>query len=270
VDERPARARPAGIRLTVPTLAALATFVQDVLVARAFPDEPAAVFVPSDRSVRRVGLALEPAPGLAEWVDAERLDAVFLHRPWGVEDGGLPPDVGVVASHAPFDHRLTVGANPDLARDLALRNPLPFGEKEGRAIGMTGDVEPVDPAALIGRITQLFDGVDDVLPGRANAIRRVAVAGAMTDALVWEAAARGAALYVTGQIRQPGLRAAAETGIGVVAVGHARGERYGLALLAGMIGRHFAGEVACVIQPRGTGRAHLPATDGHPPAPLDP
>jgi putative NIF3 family GTP cyclohydrolase 1 type 2 len=270
VDERRSVLRRAGLLLTAPALAVLAAFVEEVLDARAFPDEPPAVVIPSHRPVRRLGLALEPAPGLAKWTDAERLDALFLHRPWGAADAGLPPDVGVLASHAPFDHRLTVGANPDVARGLALRDPRPFGERDGRAIGMMGDVEPADPAALIGRVTQLFGGVDDVLPGRADAVRRVAVVGAMTDALVREAAAVGAELYITGQARQPGLRAAAETGLGIVAVGHARGERYGLRLLAGMIERHFAGRMDCVVHPRGTGRAHPRGRDGHPPAPMVP
>lgn len=254
----------------MPTPAALAAFLEELLDARAFPDEPPTIFSPSERPVSRLGLALEPGPGLAGWVDADRLEAVFLHRPWGAADAGLPAEVGVLASHAPFDHRLTVGANPDLARDLALRGPRPFGERDGRAIGMMGDVEPADPAALIGRIARLFGGVDDVLPGRVDAIRRVAVAGGMTDALVREAAADGAALYVTGQVRQPGLRAAAETGIGIVAVGHARGERYGLRRLADAIERRFAGEAACVLDPRGTGPAHPPRRDGHPPAPMRP
>lgn len=254
----------------MPTLAALAAFLDDLLDAHAFAGEPSAVFIPSGRPVRRLGLALEPGAELAGWVDADHLDAVFLHRPWGVADANLPLDAGVLASHAPFDHRLTVGPNPDLARDLALRDPRPFGEKDGRAIGMIGDVEHADPATIIGRITRLFGGVDDVRPARADAIRRVALAGAMTDVLVREAAADGADLYVTGQVRQPGLRAAAETGLGIVAVGHARSETYGLRLLADAIGRRFAGQVACVLDPRGTGPAHPPRRDGHPPAPTRP
>lgn len=254
----------------MPTLAALAAFVDKLLDARAFPGEPPPVFVPSGRPVRRLGLALEPGAELARWVDADRLDAVFLHRPWDVADAGLPSDVGVLASHAPFDHRLTVGANPDLARGLALRDPRPWGEKDGRAIGMMGDGEAADPAALIGRITALFGGVDAVLPGRADAVRRVALAGAMTDALVREAAAGGAQLYVTGQLRPPGLRAAGETGMGIVAVGHARSEIYGLRLLADAIERRFAGGIACVLDPRGTVPAHPPRRDGHPPAPILP
>ncbi len=254
----------------MPALAALAAFIGETTDARAFAGEPPVVFIASDRPVRRLGLALEPGPGLAEWVDADRLDAVFLHRPWGVADAGLPPDIGVLASHARFDHRLTVGANPDLARDLRMRDPHPFGEKDGRPLGMTGDVEAADPAMLITRITHLFGGVDEVLPGRTESIHRVALAGAMTDALVREAAARGAQMYVTGQVRQPGLRAAADTGIGIVAVGHARGEVYGLRLLAAAIEGRFAGQVACVLEPRGTGPAHPPRRDGHPPAPNHP
>lgn len=254
----------------MPALAALADFIGELLDARAFPDDPPTLFVPSEHEVRRLGMALEPAPGLADWVDAERLDAIFLHRPWGVEDAGLDADVGVLASHAPFDHRLTVGYNPDLARDLGLLDPRPFGEQEGRAIGMIGDVEPADAAELIDLVAHLFGGLDEVLPGRMRTIPRVAVAGAMTDALVREAAARGADLYLTGQMRQPGRRAAAETGICVAAVGHARGERYGLRLLGGMIERRFAGQVTCVLRPRGTGRAGPPADDGHPPAPIGP
>ncbi|HLM67834.1 MAG TPA: hypothetical protein VK358_09915, partial [Longimicrobium sp.] len=125
----------------MPTLATLAAFIDELLETCAFPGEPPRAFIPSGRPVQRLGLALEPEPGLARWVDADGLDAVFLHRPWGVADAGLPKDVGVLASHAPFDHRLTAGANPDLARDLGLRDPRPFGEKDGRAIGMMGDVD---------------------------------------------------------------------------------------------------------------------------------
>ncbi|HEX6040349.1 Nif3-like dinuclear metal center hexameric protein [Longimicrobium sp.] len=240
----------------MPALAELAAFIDQALDTRAFPDEPTTVFVASGRLVARLGLALEPGPDLARWVDADRLDAVFLHRPWRVADAHLPANVGVLASHAAFDHRLTIGPNPDLARDLGLRGVRPFGEKDGRPIGMMGDAEPADPAACIERITRTFGGVDDVLPGRADAVRRIAAVGAMTDTLVRQAAADGAELYVTGQVRQPGLRAAAETGIGIVAVGHARSEVYGLRLLAAMLERRFGRAIGCVVHPRGTAPAH--------------
>lgn len=240
----------------MPPLARVAAYIDAALDAHAFAGEPPTVFVASGRPVARLGLALEPGPELAGWVDADGLDAVFLHRPWRVADAGLPAHVGVLASHADFDHRLTIGWNADLARELGLRDARPFGERDGRPMGMLGDGDPADPAAWIERITAAFGGVDDVLPGRADVVRRVAAVGAMTDVLVRQAAAEGASLYVTGQIRQPGVRAAAETGMCIVAVGHARSEVYGLRLLAAMIQHHFGDSIACLVHPHGIAPAH--------------
>ena len=69
---------------------------------------PPLVVAPSEREVRRLGLALEPP------AHVDGLDALFLHRHWRMRDAGI----GVLASHLPFDERLTIGYNPDLAEAL--------------------------------------------------------------------------------------------------------------------------------------------------------
>ena len=76
---------------------------------------------------------------------------------------------------------------------------------------------------------------DEVHGGGQSEVKRVAVVGAMTDALVREAASRGADLYVTGQFRQPARNAVIETGINVIVVGHRRSELWGLRALAGVV-----------------------------------
>ncbi|HEX8361849.1 MAG TPA: hypothetical protein VF613_17150, partial [Longimicrobium sp.] len=81
----------------LPTLTDLAATIE--LITGHPPD----VVVPSAREVRRLGLALEPPARV------ESLDALFLHRPWGMRD----VRIGVLASHLPFDERLTIGFNPD-------------------------------------------------------------------------------------------------------------------------------------------------------------
>ncbi len=63
----------------------------------------------------------------------------------------------------------------------------------------------------------------------------------MTDALVREAARRGADMYVTGQWRQPAEAAVAATGIAVAVVGHRRSEAWGLRLLARLMEEHWSG-----------------------------
>jgi len=114
-----------------------------------------------------------------------------------------------------------------------------LGEKEGRPLGMIGPVSPVPQEVFVQRLTHLFGGLEDVTPGQAETVSCVAVMGAMTDALVREAAARGAQIYVTGQQRAPARDAVQETGLGVVAVGHRRGEEYGLRLLAELLRAQF-------------------------------
>lgn len=222
------------------SLADLAVAVAEIVDAHSFPDDPPVVFRDSTRRVRRLGLVLEPVPALADWVDRERVDALFVHRPWGVLEAELADDIGIVASHAGFDHRLTVGFNPGLARDLGIEPIRAFGEKDGRVIGMIGDAAG-SADAWVMRINRVFGGCEGVVKGRPEVIRRVAVVGAMTDALVRQAAENGADLYVTGQIRTPARNAVEETGIHVAAVGHTRSEAYGLWRLACGLRDRFPG-----------------------------
>ncbi|HEX8277028.1 MAG TPA: Nif3-like dinuclear metal center hexameric protein [Longimicrobiaceae bacterium] len=193
------------------------------------------------RPVARLGLALEPWDGLAAWAAAASLDAVFLHRPWGLAPGALPPGTGLLASHRPFDERLTTGFNPALAARLGMTGLEPLGERDGRPLGMTGAVEPQRFAAFLARVREELGGVEASAPPRGGEVARVAAANAMTDALVREAAGRGADVYLTGQLRAPTRAAVAETGIGVVATGHRRAEEWGLRELARLLRARWPG-----------------------------
>lgn len=198
------------------------------------------VWLPSRRPVSRLGLTLEPFPVLEAWVDRERLDAVFVHRPWQLTDAQrdhlLANEIGVLAYHLAFDERLTTGFNPVLADACGWGQPTVFGTKEGRPLGMVCALPaPLTFEAFAAQMEREFGGPLE-LHAPANErlgvpLGMVAVVGAMSDALV-RAAAAGADAYVTGQFRQPARRAVAETGLGVIVLGHARSEIWGLRTLA--------------------------------------
>jgi putative NIF3 family GTP cyclohydrolase 1 type 2 len=87
---------------------------------------------------------------------------------------------------------------------------------------------------------QIFQGYGETTHGQSEVVERIAVVGAMSDALVREAAERGADVYVTGQYRQPARRAVADTGISVIEIGHRRSEEWGLCALAGVLRERWA------------------------------
>jgi putative NIF3 family GTP cyclohydrolase 1 type 2 len=220
----------------------LAKFLDEYFAVRLYTGEQAGIYRASPRPVRRIGLALEASPELARRVAAKRLDWLFLHRPWKLDEANIASDVGVVAYHLAFDERLTLGYNARLADVLKITNVEVLGRKEGRPLGMVGDMRACSFDEFRETLRGMFGG-EDAAHEPANAetkIARVCFVGAMNDALVREAHERGAQVYVTGQMRHPAKAAVAETGLSVVCVGHRRSEEWGLRALAGVLRERFA------------------------------
>jgi putative NIF3 family GTP cyclohydrolase 1 type 2 len=170
-------------------------------------------------STQRLALALDHE----DVDDPRRFDAVLLHRSYGFAP---PPGVGVVACHDPFDRALGLAHNRWLHEELGLAASETLGPK------LTIHDAPPDPAA---RIEQAFGGAEGHRHGEATAIRRVAMADAMTAETIQRAVDHGADLYVTGTWRVPGGAVVDETGIGVLVVGHARQERHALGTLQALL-----------------------------------
>ena len=219
----------------MPHLDEVASVLDAYLGVQDYPEERNGLLADTPKPIGRIGLALEPEPGLGTWARDLGLDALILHRVWRLDPEVLPPDTGLLAYQLPFDEHLTLGWNPLLAGVLGMTDLEILGAKQGRPIGMIGRTEDADFVVLRGRVEREFGGVEEVVLPRQEAVTRVAVVRAMTEALVREAAARGAAVYVTGQLRVPARRAVEETGIGVIAAGHRRSEEWGLRMLADVL-----------------------------------
>ncbi len=221
------------------TLEHLRTFLNSFLGAEQFEDDQNGVYRASSRTVNKLGLALEPWPGISEWIRTQNLDVLFLHRPWKL--GAIPEGVGVLAYHCAFDERLTTGYNPLLADALGLTGLNVLGTKEGRPLGMIGDVFTVSQSEFRTQVESEFGGLEGVYGAQTGEVSRVCVVGAMRPALVYEAAERGAQVYLTGQYRKGATKAVAETGVSVFEIGHQRSEVWGLETLAIVLWEQFPG-----------------------------
>lgn len=223
--------------------------------------EQGGIYHATSRPIQRIGLALEPFPGVSAWVQETQIDALWLHRPWKLDLADFPADVGIFFNHLSFDETLTIGYNTYLASRLgAMGTPEPLGYKQvtneagvllpQRPIGMLTDVAEHEFDYWLAMVKQEFGGYDRAETGRDSTgwqveNCRVAVVGAMTDELVREAANRGANLYLTGAYRKPAQQAVDETGIAVVAVGHRRSEEWGMQALADILQKRWP--VDCFI-----------------------
>ncbi|MFD2570160.1 Nif3-like dinuclear metal center hexameric protein [Spirosoma soli] len=234
------------------TLDEIAAFLQKEFATERYPNnEQGGIYKATNRSIQRLGLALEPFPGIEEWVEQSAIDALWLHRPWQLDLDTWPSDVGVLYHHLPFDETLAMGFSPRMATALGALDQLqPLEGKQAtnesgellpqRPIGMlfNGDEQEFD--GWLHLVKTMFGGYDRAEAGRSlvnsrTGISRLAVVGAMNDSLIREAADRGAELYITGQYRKQAQEAVDETGIAVIAVGHRRSEEWGLGALAELL-----------------------------------
>lgn len=197
----------------------------------------------AEQPLQRVGLALQPWPGLADWVATHRIDALWLHRPWQLDLTTIPGYLPILYHHLPFDEQVTIGHNRWLARALGFgeeNEMIKLGAKQApflppRPLGMIGWGPTCTVEDWCQHIAGLFGGYESVLRGTGHETNCLAVVGAMTDGLVREAADQGVGLYLTGQYRMAAQKALTETGISLIAVGHQRSEQWGLRLLAELL-----------------------------------
>ncbi|MGA0557084.1 Nif3-like dinuclear metal center hexameric protein [Larkinella sp. VNQ87] len=198
-----------------------------------------------EQPVEPLGVALDPWPGLPDWLTENRIRTLWMHRPWQLDPAVLPEDVTVLFHHLPFDEQLTLGYNQPLADALGLPwtdavRPEPLGYKQSpglpnRPIGMVGTGPALDFGGWCQRSAEQFGGYDEAVLGTQPLPGRIAVVGAMNDALIREAAERKVSLYITGQYRKSARKAVAETGMAVIAVGHRRSEEWGLQRLSDIL-----------------------------------
>jgi putative NIF3 family GTP cyclohydrolase 1 type 2 len=231
----------------VASFADLEIFLSEFLLAAQFADDQNGVYRASSGEVTRLGLALEPWPGVSGWITENALDALFLHRPWKL--GRIPNAVGVLAYHYAFDERLTTGYNPLLAQALTFSEPAVLGYKDGRPLGMIGDVPRTPLSAFQARVEEEFGGLSGVYGANTGDVTRACVVGAMRPALIYEAAERGAQVYLTGEYRRGAAQAVAETGMSVFELGHRRSEVWGLRTLATVLRARFP-ELEVVLSAR--------------------
>jgi len=144
----------------------------------------------------------------------------------------LENDISLLAYHLPLDVHPEVGNNIQLAKQLNIAITGPLEPLASKSIGLVGEL----PAAVSASEFQAF--VSRVLNRQCmhvgdgqQSIQRVAWCTGAAQSMIDKAVDLGVDAFLSGEISEPTVHTARETGVHYFSAGHHATERYGVQAL---------------------------------------
>ncbi|HRD50049.1 MAG: Nif3-like dinuclear metal center hexameric protein [Candidatus Competibacter sp.] len=154
----------------------------------------------------------------------------------------LRHDLSLLAYHLPLDAHPLYGNNIQLAARLNLIVEGGFGPPgRGPAIGCVGALaQPASGPEFAARIAATLGRQPLHLPGAAPLIRRLAWCTGAAQSYLETAIDQDVDAFLTGEISEPTVHLARESGLHYFAAGHHATERYGVQALGAHLAERFA------------------------------
>lgn len=230
----------------------LRDYIASLLETGRFRDySPNGVQVEGRAEVRRIASGVTASQRLLEAATAWGVDAVLVHHGyfWRGEDAAitgikkrrvahlLQHDVSLLAYHLPLDAHPELGNNAQLAALLGFVEQGRFGEQDLACQGELAQPQKLESLSLniadkLGRAPQVIGDGD-------KSIRRIAWCTGAAQGYFTEAVELDVDAFLTGEISEPVVHLAEETGIAFIAAGHHATERYGVQALGAYLAERF-------------------------------
>lgn len=194
--------------------------------------------------VRRVVLGVSASQTLIDAAIACDADAIIVHHGWfwRGEDGRvtgvrktrlqslLRHDISLFGYHLPLDAHPVLGNNAQLAARFGVLPEGRFGDQDLGWIGQLPTPETV--AAFAARVEAELGRAPLVIGDGARPLRRVAWCSGGAQGFFEPALALGVDAFLSGEISEPQVLLARESGVAYLAAGHHATERFGVQALA--------------------------------------
>lgn len=202
--------------------------------------------------VTRVAAAVDLCQATVQLAAEQGANFLIVHH--GLFWGGLRPlvgalyrrvaglvehDIAVYASHLPLDRHPEVGNNAILARHLGVAVRGEFGESDGQAIGVWGELD-VARDAFAARLAAALGSPPRALAFGPERVRRIGIVTGAGGSLIPQAALAGLDTLVTGEGAHWTYFDAEELHLNVYYGGHYLTETFGVRALAGHIAERFS------------------------------
>jgi dinuclear metal center YbgI/SA1388 family protein len=205
-------------------------------------------------NVNKIITAVSASMELFERAINEKADTIIVHHGiiWNFERpvyrGSyknrvkilLDNHINLFAYHLPLDAHLEVGNNVQIAQKLKLKNITPFGEYNGKLIGVKGELPAVNDEELFLRIKEEINIDTLFYPYGPHKISKVGIISGGAQKDVKQAVEQGLDMYITGEVSEYNLHYAKEEKIHFASCGHHATERFGVAALGEHLKEKFA------------------------------
>lgn len=230
----------------------LVSYLDELLQPAKFRDYcPNGLQVEGRAEIRRIVTGVTACQALLDAAVERGADALLVHHGyfWKGEDGRitgirkkrlaslLANDLNLLAYHLPLDAHPELGNNAQLAKRLGL---LPEGRFAEQDIAWYGQLPAALPAAALAeRIALVLGRPPQMIGDAARPVRRIGWCSGGAQGYFEQAIALGLDAYVSGEISEPTVHLARESGAVYFAVGHHASERYGAQALAVHLAERF-------------------------------
>ncbi|MBY0573412.1 MAG: Nif3-like dinuclear metal center hexameric protein [Undibacterium sp.] len=149
----------------------------------------------------------------------------------------LGNDISLFAYHLPLDHHPEVGNNAQLAKLLNLEVCGRFGEDELGWLGKSVQLKTVGQLARL--IEEKLERTPILIGDQNQLLTDIAWCSGAAQNMLGAAIEAGASVYLSGEISEPTVHLARESGVPYLACGHHATERYGVQALGRMAAEKF-------------------------------
>jgi dinuclear metal center YbgI/SA1388 family protein len=237
----------------------LAAWLDQTLQPGRFRDYcPNGLQVEGKASIGHIIAGVTASEALLRAAIASGADAVLVHHGWFWKNEDprvrgtrrtrlaltLAHDLNLFAYHLPLDAHPRLGNNAQLARVLGLQAdadaagvPRTCGPDGLVWLGTAPGIETF--GQLAARVQERLHHAPQAIGDSDRPIRRIAWCTGGAQGMLADAVDAGADAYITGEISEPTVHLARETGVGFLAAGHHATERYGAQALGAAIAAQF-------------------------------
>lgn len=230
----------------------LARYLDQLLdVSRVRDYCPNGLQVEGRTEVHKIVSGVTASLALIEAARAEGADAILVHHGyfWRGEDQRLvgtrkrriqallDADLNLYAYHLPLDLHPELGNNAQLAKRLGLIEEGRAGDQDLVCHGRLD--APMTLGEFGARIGAALDRTPLVIGDPERRLERAAWCTGGAQGYFEQAVGLNVDVYITGEISEPQVHLARESGIAFISAGHHATERYGVQALAGHVAARF-------------------------------